>query len=100
QHSSRLHLVVPEPFVKLHRSDARKLGVATGAIVELKTARGTATVKAKVGRDVKEGTAWIPRRLRDVRFNALSDGASTPVTITKIEDAPAPKELEQVVVTV
>jgi NADH-quinone oxidoreductase subunit G len=99
QHSSRLHLVVPQPFVKLHRNDARKLGVATGAIVELKTARGAVQVEAKVGRDVKEGTAWMPLRSREVRFNTLSDGGSTPVTVTKIEDAPAPRELEPVVVT-
>ncbi len=98
-HSSRLHLVVPEPFVKLHRNDARRLGLATGATVELQTARGTATVKVKVGRDVIPGTAWIPRRLHGVRFSALSDGASTPVTITKLEDAPAPQELQPVVVT-
>jgi NADH-quinone oxidoreductase subunit G len=99
QHSSRLHLVVPQPFVKLHRNDARKLGVETGAIVELKTARGVVQAEAKVGRDVKEGTAWMPWRSREVRFNTLSDGGSTPVTVTKIEDAPAPKALEPVVVT-
>jgi predicted molibdopterin-dependent oxidoreductase YjgC len=100
EHSSRLHLVVPQPFVKLHRNDARKLGVASGAIVELKTAHGSVQVEAKVGREVKEGAAWMPWRLREVRFNTLSDGGSTPVTITKIEDAPAPKELEPVIVTI
>lgn len=99
ERSSQLHLVVPEPFVKLHRADARRLGVATGAVVELKTERGTVAVKAKVGRDVKAGTAWIPWRLGELRFNALSIAESTPVTITKLQDAPAPTELEPVVVT-
>lgn len=99
ERSSRLHLVVPEPFVKLHRNDARRLGVGSGAVVELKTELGAATVKAKVGRDVKPGTAWVPWRLREFRFNALSATESTSVTITKLEDAPAPTELQPVVVT-
>jgi len=99
KYSSRLHLVVPEPFVKLNRADARKMGIATGALVEVKTERGSVGVKAKVGRDVKAGNAWMPRRLRDVRLNALVGSGSTLVTITKLEDAPAIDELKPVVVT-
>jgi NADH-quinone oxidoreductase subunit G len=98
-HSSRLGLVVPEPFIKINRADARKLGIENRALVEIKTNKGSAKVRAKVGREVKEGTAWLPWRLKDVRANALLDGESTLVTITKLEDAPKENELEPVVVT-
>jgi predicted molibdopterin-dependent oxidoreductase YjgC len=87
-HCPRLNLVVPEPFVALHRSDARKLGIENGALVEVKGAKGRVRVLAKVGRNVKEGTVWMPRRLRDVQINQLVD-AKAPlhaVTITKIAD--------------
>jgi NADH-quinone oxidoreductase subunit G len=97
--SPRLHLVVPEPHVKIHRADARKLGIENRALVEIETSRGTARVRAKVGREVPEGTAWIPWRLRDVRANALLEGESTFARVTKIEDAPAENELEPVVMT-
>lgn len=99
RYSSRLHLVVPEPFVKLNRADARKMGIATGALVAVKTERGEVLVKAEVGRDVKPGSCWMPRRLRDVRLNALVGNGSTLVAITKLEDAPAIDEMEPVVVT-
>jgi NADH dehydrogenase/NADH:ubiquinone oxidoreductase subunit G len=97
--SPRLHLVVPEPYVKLHRADARKLDVENRALVEVRTSRGMALVRAKVGREVPQGTAWIPWRLRDVRASALLEGESTLATVTKIEDAPTENELEPVVMT-
>jgi predicted molibdopterin-dependent oxidoreductase YjgC len=101
KYSSRLSLVVPEPFIKIHRADARKLGIENKALVEIKTSRGSAKVRANIGREVKQGTAWLPARLNDVRANALLDtgGASTLVTITKLEDAPQPDPAEPVVVT-
>lgn len=101
QYSSQLNLVVPDPFVKLHRADARKIGIENKALVEITTSRGTARVRANVGRDVKQGTAWIPQRLRDVRSNALLDpnAGITLITITKLADAPK-EELAPVVVTV
>jgi NADH-quinone oxidoreductase subunit G len=98
---SRLGLVVPEPFIKIHRADARKLDIENKALVEIKTSRGTAKVRADVGREVKPGTAWLPRRLKDVRANAmLEPGAETNwVTITQLEAAPQEDPNEPVVVT-
>ena len=90
RYSNRLHQVVPEPFVAINRSDARKMGIEHNAIVEVKTARGAVQVRVKVGRAVKAGTAWMPRLLRDVQFNALreADAPFTAATLTKIADAP------------
>ena len=86
----RLNRVVPEPFVQIARVDARKLGIENKAMVEVKTSRGVVQVLAKVGRAVKEGTIWMPTRLRDVNVNQLLDGATTFATLTKIADAPQP----------
>lgn len=93
----RLKRVVPQPFVAINRSDARVLGIEHDALVEVRTARGAVQVRAKVGRAVKAGTAWMPRLLRDVQFNMLceNDAPFTAATLTKIQDAP-PRELSSV----
>ncbi|HVF10148.1 MAG TPA: NADH-quinone oxidoreductase subunit NuoG [Abditibacteriaceae bacterium] len=86
----RLNRIVPEPFVHLHRADARRMSIENGALVEVKSTRTTVRVRARVGRIVKEGTVWMPRRLRDVQMNKIMDGKQpfTTVTIQKLEDAP------------
>lgn len=80
----RLSRVVPVPFVQIARADARKLGIANKDKVEVKTSRGSVQMVAKVGRAVKEGTLWVPTRLRDFNVNQLLDGAQTTATLTKI----------------
>jgi NADH-quinone oxidoreductase subunit G len=67
----RLKRVVPQPYVNLNRREARQMGIANGDWVQVQTARGVVQVKAKISRDVKEGTLWMPRRLRDVRTSTL-----------------------------
>ena len=86
----RLNRAVPAPFVHIHRTDARRLGIETGALVEVKSGRGTVRVRATVGRMVKAGQVWMPRRLRDVQANKIAEVGKTAtfVTVTKIEDAP------------
>jgi predicted molibdopterin-dependent oxidoreductase YjgC len=86
----RLKLVVPQPFVHINRADGRRLGIENNALVEVKSARGAAQVRARLGRQVKEGTVWMPRRLWDVRLNRIVelDKPFTAVTLTKLEDAP------------
>jgi predicted molibdopterin-dependent oxidoreductase YjgC len=91
----RLKFVVPDPFISINRTDARRLGIENKATVEVKSSRGTLQLVAKVGRDVKAGTVWMPRRLRDVRSSTLIEpnASFTAVTITKIADAPPEPEL-------
>jgi anaerobic selenocysteine-containing dehydrogenase len=90
RYCERLGRVVPEPFIYLNRADARKLGIGNGALVEVKSARGAAQMRAKVGRQVKEGTVWMPRRLRQVQANKIVEAGTlhTFVTLTKLQDAP------------
>jgi predicted molibdopterin-dependent oxidoreductase YjgC len=86
----RLKRVVPLPYAQINRADARQLGIETGALVELKSARGAVRVVARVGRQVKPGSIWLPRRLRDVAINQLLEAGKpqTFVSIAKLADAP------------
>ena len=85
----RLTQVVPQPFVHINRADARRLGIENNALVEVKSARGAVRVRAGVGRQTKEGTVFLPWRLRDVQANSLLEADETFVSLTKLEDAPA-----------
>jgi NADH-quinone oxidoreductase subunit G len=98
KYCDRLKRVVPEPFVQINRRDARGLGIGHNDLVEVKSGRMSTHVRAKVGRAVKEGTVWMPQRLRDVQMNQMMQpGALTSVSITKLEDAPA--EPQQTIMT-
>jgi predicted molibdopterin-dependent oxidoreductase YjgC len=83
QYCERLGRVVPQPFVTINRSDARKLGLNADDTIEIKGDWGSATALVKVGRAVAEGTIFIPRRLRDLQLNKIAPGAGSFVTIQK-----------------
>lgn len=91
----RLKRLVPEPFVYINRADGRRLGIENEALVEIKSTRGAARLRAKLGRQVKPGTVWMPQRLNAIQVNQIqeTDKAHTFVTLTKLEDAPAKLEL-------
>lgn len=79
----RLGRVVPQEFVTINRSDARKIGVDTNDTVEIKGEWGRTTALVKVGRAVKEGTVFVPTRLRDLRINKIAPGNGALVSLTK-----------------
>jgi NADH-quinone oxidoreductase subunit G len=87
----RLKLAVPAPFAKLHRKDAKSMELQEGDYVEVSGPRGSVKVLAKIGRDVKEGTVWLPWRLRDVRLNMLT--ANVESTFVNVQKCEAPTEL-------
>jgi len=86
-----LNQVVPAPFAKIHRKDAKALGLTEGDYVEISGPRGSVKVLAKIGRDVKEGTVWMPWRLQDVRLNQLT--ANVESTFVNVQKCAAPTEL-------
>ncbi|MEO6907272.1 MAG: molybdopterin-dependent oxidoreductase, partial [Abditibacteriaceae bacterium] len=86
-----LKQAVPSPFIKIHRKDAKTMGLVEGDYVEVRAPRGSVKVLAKIGRDVKEGTLWMPTRLRDVRLNLLTANAES--TFVKVQRCEAPTEL-------
>lgn len=89
QYCERMGRVVPEPFIHVHRADARRMGLDTDSYVRVRGEWGSATVKVKVGRMVKESTVWMPRRLRDVQLNKIAPGAGSFVTLTKVAAPPS-----------
>ncbi|MEO6907785.1 MAG: molybdopterin dinucleotide binding domain-containing protein, partial [Abditibacteriaceae bacterium] len=86
-----LKQAVPSPFIKIHRKDAKAMGLVEGDYVEVSAPRGSVKVLAKIGRDVKEGTVWMPTRLCDVRLNLLTANAES--TFVKVQRCEAPTEL-------
>ena len=86
-----LNQVVPEPSAKIHRKDANKIELPAGDYMEVSGPRGSVKVLAKIGRDVKEGTVWMPLRLRNVRLNQLT--ANVESTCVNVQKCAAPAEL-------
>jgi NADH-quinone oxidoreductase subunit G len=92
EYCERLKRVVPQPYIAMHRNDARRMGIANKDWVQVQTSRGVVRVKAKVGRDVKPGTLWMPRRLRDVHANTLLAPDATWASATVHKIAPPNEE--------
>ena len=85
-----LNQVVPEPYAKIHRKDAKAMGLVEGDYLEISGPRGSVKVLAKMGRDVKEGTIWMPWRLRDVHLNLLT--ANVESTFVNVQKCVVPAE--------
>jgi assimilatory nitrate reductase catalytic subunit len=69
----------PEAFVEIHPETARGLRIADGDAVVLKTRRGEATVKARLSRDIRLDTLFVPFHwAATASANALTNGARDP----------------------
>lgn len=49
-----------DPYIELHPSDAQRIGVANGSLVQIKSRRGTATAAAMVVATVAPGQSFMP----------------------------------------
>ncbi len=58
--SPELMSAEPEPFLELHPDDAARAGVTDGDRVRVRSRRGSATLRARVGDVVPEGVAFAP----------------------------------------
>jgi formate dehydrogenase major subunit/formate dehydrogenase alpha subunit len=77
-----LHMKQSDPFVEMHRRDARKRGIEHGDLVEVSTRRGAIQVRAMVSRQVRPGCIWMPLHFAEARANLLTNDAGDPVTQT------------------
>lgn len=77
-----LHMKQSDPFVEIHRRDARKRGIEHGDIVRVETRRGEVEVRAIVSRQVRPGCIWMPLHFGEARANVLTNDAGDPVTGT------------------
>jgi assimilatory nitrate reductase catalytic subunit len=78
---AELKAAAPEPFVEIHPETARGLRIADGDLVILTTRRGRAIVKARLTRDIRFDTLFVPFHWGGVgSANALTNGALDPVS--------------------
>ncbi|MBM7368451.1 bifunctional nitrate reductase/sulfite reductase flavoprotein subunit alpha [Gordonia hydrophobica] len=99
----------PESFVQVHPDDAQRLGIDAGALVEIRSRRGTARVKARIDDAVAVGVCFVPMHWGDaagelLAVNAVTNDAVDPdslqpefkacaVALTPVAD-PAPDSQE------
>ncbi len=72
----------PGAFVEIHPRDARRRGIQSGELVELRTRRGSISAKAVISRQVRPGCIWTPLHFKEARANVLTNDAGDPVTGT------------------
>jgi assimilatory nitrate reductase catalytic subunit len=78
---AELKAAEPEPFVEIHPETARGLRIAEGDLVVLTTRRGRAFVKARLSRDIRFDTLFVPFHWgAPGSANALTHGALDPVS--------------------
>jgi assimilatory nitrate reductase catalytic subunit len=56
----QLAKLAPEPVLEINPVAARRAGVADGALVTLVSRRGTAIARARITRDIREDTVFVP----------------------------------------
>ncbi len=72
----------PEGFVEVHRSNARRLGIEDGQMVDVVSRRGRVRCRAIISRQVRRNSIWMPLHFPDVRANYLTNDAGDAVTGT------------------
>jgi assimilatory nitrate reductase catalytic subunit len=76
-----LNAADPEPFVEIHPDTARGLLIAEGDLVVLESRRGRIAVKARLTRDIRLDTLFVPFHWGAAgSANALTIGALDPVS--------------------
>ena len=78
---AELNAAEPEPFVEIHPETARGLRIAAGDLVVLTSRRGRAVMKARLSRDIRLDTLFVPFHWGGAGCaNALTIGALDPVS--------------------
>jgi assimilatory nitrate reductase catalytic subunit len=94
-----LNLAAPDALVQLHPDLGRRLGIATGDPVRLRTRRGEAAFLARLTEDIRPDTVFVPFHWGgDSSANALTDPELDPhskmpafkVCAVRVERAGAP----------
>ncbi len=74
-----INQVSPTGYVEIHADDARRLGITTGELVEVTTARGKVTTAAKVTTNIEKGWLFMPFHFCEGPANLLTQDALDPV---------------------
>jgi NADH-quinone oxidoreductase subunit G len=74
-----------QPFVEIHTEDAKRLGIAEGQSVRLRTTAGEATLPARVTSGIASGCVFVPWNQPGFAANTiLSGGSVTSVTLEPV----------------
>jgi len=68
-----------EAYVELNPADGKRLGVAEGDYVVVRSRRGEVEIKARFTKRVSEGTVFIPMHYREAAANVITNDALDPV---------------------
>jgi len=78
---AELNAADPDPFVEIHPETARGLRIAEGDLVVLQTRRGRIVIKARLTRDIRLDTVFVPFHWGTAgSANALTLAALDPVS--------------------
>jgi assimilatory nitrate reductase catalytic subunit len=70
-----------EPEAELHPDLARRAGVGAGDVVQLRTRRGSAVFRARIGQDIRPDTVFVPFHWGGaLSANALTNAALDPLS--------------------
>jgi anaerobic selenocysteine-containing dehydrogenase len=86
-----LNAAAPEAFVEVHRSDAERLGIEDGDVVEVKTRRGAVQVPARLS-GIEPGVLFIPLHYGswdDPEAKTAANEQAAPLQIRRGEPAAA-----------
>ena len=96
----KLTLMSPEPFAEMNPAAAKRAGIADGGLIALVTRRGRAIARARVTRDIREDTVFVPFHWGDAgSINRLTNPALDPtsrmpefkVCAVRLESHPEPR---------
>ncbi|MEO8563106.1 MAG: molybdopterin oxidoreductase family protein [bacterium] len=77
----RLTRISPEPHAEIHPVAAKRAAIIDGTLVRLVTRRGTATARARLTRDIREDTVFVPFHWGGVAsINRLTNPALDPMS--------------------
>jgi formate dehydrogenase alpha subunit len=71
-----------EPYVEISQTDAKKLDVKNGDVLQISSRRGKISIKARVTDTVPEGTVFIPMHYREAAVNVIVNDACDPFAKT------------------
>ena len=79
RHASMLDAIAPEALVLLHPTDAERLSVADGVLVEMATRHGSVSARASLSTEVRLGQVFLPFAFWEAAANKLTGDALDPV---------------------
>ncbi len=79
RHASMLDAIAPEALVLVHPTDAGRLSVADGAVVEMATRHGSVRARASLSNEVRLGQVFLPFAFWEAAANKLTGDALDPV---------------------